>query len=87
MLAGGAFCKPAERNYSLIEEEATAVYKGLEDTRYYNLGCKKLHIGTNHQPLVNTLGKQSVADMPKQEAGQNQGEDNLLEVFDDLQPW
>jgi hypothetical protein len=51
------------------------------------VGWKKLHISTDHQPLVTTLCKPSVADVPKQEAGQNQGEDNVREVFDDLQPW
>jgi hypothetical protein len=64
VLAGGAFCEPAERKYSPIEGEATAIFKGLQDTRYYTLGCKKLHIATDHQPLVTTLGKQLVADVP-----------------------
>ena len=63
MLVGGAFCKPAERNYSPIEGEATAIFKGKQDTNYYTQGCKKLHIATDHQPLT-TIGKQSVADVP-----------------------
>ena len=62
-MAGGAFCKPADRNYSLIEGEATAIFKGLQDTKYYTLGCKSLHVTTDHQPLVTTLDKQSVADV------------------------
>ena len=33
-------------------------------TKYYTLGCKSLHVATDHQPLVTTLGKQSVADVP-----------------------
>ena len=64
VLAGVAFCKPVERNYSLKEGEATAIFKGLQDTKYYTLVCKKLHIATDHQPLVATLGTQSVADVP-----------------------
>jgi hypothetical protein len=40
MLAGGAFCNPAEKNYSPIEGEGTTIFKGLQDTRYYTLGCK-----------------------------------------------
>jgi hypothetical protein len=32
VLAGGAFCIPAERNYSPIEGEASAIFKGLQDT-------------------------------------------------------
>ena len=61
VLAGGAFCKPAERNYSPVEGEATAIFKGLKDTKYYTLGCKSLHVATDHQPLVvvTTLGTQS----------------------------
>ena len=27
-------------------------------------GCKNLHVATDHQPLVTTIGKQSVADAP-----------------------
>ena len=55
VLTGGAFCKPEERNYSEIEGAATAILKGLQD----GMGCKKLHMATDHQPLVTTLGKQS----------------------------
>jgi hypothetical protein len=51
VLAGGALCKPTERNYSPIDNSQ-------------ELGCKKVHIATNHQPLVTTLGKQSVANVP-----------------------
>ena len=32
VLAGGAFCNAAEKNYSPIEGEATAIVKGLHDT-------------------------------------------------------
>ena len=73
MLAGGAFCKPAERNYSPIEGEATALFKGLKDTKYYTLRCKRLHVATDHQPLVTTLS-------------QDQGEDHVLEFQHDPQP-
>ena len=37
VLAGGAFCKKSEKNYSPIEGEATAIVKGLRDTKYYTL--------------------------------------------------
>ena len=63
VLAGGTFCNPAERNYSPIEGEATAILKGLKDTKYYTLGCKKLFIATDHQPLTTTLGPQALADV------------------------
>ena len=64
VLARGAFCKPAERNYSPIEGEATAILKCLQHTKHYTLGCKSLHVTTDHQSLVTTLGMQSVADVP-----------------------
>ena len=64
VLAGGALCKPAERNYNPIEDEATSIFKGLQYTKYYTLECNSLHVATDHQPLVTTLGKQSVADVP-----------------------
>jgi hypothetical protein len=38
VLAGGAFCNPAERNYSPFKREARAIFKGLQDTKYYTLG-------------------------------------------------
>ena len=41
-----------------------AIFKGLQDTKYYTLGCKSLHVATDHQPLVTTLSKQSMADVP-----------------------
>ena len=34
VLAGGHFCNKAEKNYSPIEGEATAVARGLQDTKY-----------------------------------------------------
>ena len=37
VLAGGHFCNKAEENYSPIDGEATAVAKGLQDTKYYTL--------------------------------------------------
>ena len=39
-------------------------YSRANDTKFYTLGCKSLHIATDHQPLVATLGNQSVADVP-----------------------
>ena len=57
-MAGGAFCKLGVRNYSPIEDEATAIFKGLKDTKYYTLGCKSLHVAIDHQPLVTALGTQ-----------------------------
>ena len=63
MLASGHFCNKAEKNYSPIEGEATAVAKGLQDTKYYTMGCKNLYVATDHASLVTVLGNQSLADL------------------------
>jgi len=63
VLCGGHFCNKAEQNYAPIEGEATAIARGLEDTKYYTMGCKKLYVATDHKPLVAVLGDQSLADV------------------------
>ena len=63
VLAGGHFCNPAEQSYYPIEREATAVAKGLDDTKYYSKGCKHLYVATDHKSLVSVLGDQSLADV------------------------
>ena len=63
MLCGGHFCNKAEQNYAPIEGEATAIARGLEDTKYYTMGCKQLYVATDHKPLVAVLGDQSLADV------------------------
>ena len=45
------------------EGEATAIDRGLEDTKYYTMGCKQLYVATDHKPLVSVLGDQSLADV------------------------
>ena len=64
VLDGGAFSNPEERNYSPLEGEATSISKGLQDTKFYTLGCKSLQIATDHRPLVATPVMQSVAEVP-----------------------
>ena len=44
VLAGGKFCSKTEENYLPVEGEAMAVAKGLEDTKYYTLGCQNLYV-------------------------------------------
>jgi hypothetical protein len=63
MLVDGHFCNKAEENYSPIEGEATALAKGLQDTKYYTIGCKNLYVVTDHSALVTVLGDQSMADV------------------------
>ena len=61
VLAGGKFCNKAEQEYPPVEGEATAVAKGLKDTKYFTLGCKDLYVATDHKSLVTILGDQSLA--------------------------
>ena len=63
VLCGGHFCNKAEQNYSPIEGEAMAIARGLEDTKYYTMGCKHLFVATDHKPLVSVLGDQSLANV------------------------
>merc|ERR1719508_721702 len=56
VLAGGHFCNKAEENYSPIEGEATAVAKGLQDTKYYTMGCKNLCLATSLWRTCRTPG-------------------------------
>ena len=55
-LAGSRFLKPAERNYAPVEGEALGVARGLEQTKYFTMGCDNLLVVTDHSPLVKVLG-------------------------------
>ena len=63
VLCGAHFCNKAEQNYSPIQGEAMAIARGLEDTKYYTMGCTQLFVATDHKPLVSILGDQSLADV------------------------
>ena len=63
VLAGGHLCNKAEKNYSPIEGEANALARGLQDTKYYTMGCPNLYVATDHASLVTVLGDQSLADV------------------------
>ena len=63
VLAGGAFCKKAEKNYWPIEGEAAAIVKGLRDTKYYTLGCQHLYVATDHKPLIGIFGDKNLVDI------------------------
>ena len=55
-LAGSRFLQDAERRYASIEGEALAVAWGLEQTRYFTLGCDDLLVVTDHKFLTKLLG-------------------------------
>ena len=56
--AGSRFTSEAESRYSPTEGEATAVAWSLNKSRFFTLGCKKLTIATDHQPLLGLFSKQ-----------------------------
>ena len=55
-LASSRFLKPAERNYAPVEGEALGVAWGLEQTKYFTMGCNNLLVVTDHSPLIKVLG-------------------------------
>ena len=60
VLAGGRFTIPAETRYSPTEGEMLAVAVGLESSRYYTLGCRKLYVATDHKPLLSILNDRAL---------------------------
>merc|ERR1711942_90788 len=60
VLAGGRFTIPAESRYSPTEGEMLAVAAGLESSKYYMLGCKKLYVATDHKPLLSILNDRAL---------------------------
>ena len=55
-LAGSRFLHESEQNYWPTEGEMLAVAWALHDTRYFTLGCRDLHIQTDHRALIPLLG-------------------------------
>ena len=55
-LSGSRFLQDAEARYAPIEGEALAVAWGLEQTKYFTLGCDDLLVVTDHKPLTKILG-------------------------------
>ena len=55
--AGSRFTTEAESRYSPTEGEALAVSWSLNKSKFFTLGCKRLLIATDHQPLLGLLKK------------------------------
>ena len=49
VLAGSRFLSSAESNYVAIEGEALAVVWGLEQSKYFTMGCPTLTVVTDHK--------------------------------------
>ena len=55
---GSAALKPAWRNYSALELEATCVVWSLETLAYYLKGCAEFDLWTDHSPQVQAMKKE-----------------------------
>ena len=62
-LAGSRFLHQAEVNYWPTQGEMLAVAWALHDTRYFTLGCRDLHVQTDHRALVKLLGDKRLEDI------------------------
>ena len=63
-LAGSRFLSGAEERYAAIEGEALAIAWGLEQTRYFTMGCKDLIIVTDHKPLLRIFNDRTLDEIP-----------------------
>ena len=63
-LAGSRFLSSAEARYAAIEGEALAIAWGLEQTRYFTMGCENLVVVTDHKPLVKIFGDRTLDEIP-----------------------
>ena len=62
-LAGSRFLKSSEEHYAPIEGEALAITWGLEQTKYFTLGCDQLTIATDHKPLIKVYGDRTLDEI------------------------
>ena len=60
VFAGSRFTKGAETRYSPTEGEALAVAWALEHAKMFVLGCNKLLVATDHEPLLGILNDRSL---------------------------
>ena len=62
-LAGSRFLRTSERNYAPVEGECLGIAWGLEQTRYFTLGCEKLIVITDHKPITKIFGDKALDDI------------------------
>lgn len=62
-LAGSRFLSSTEQHYAPIEGEALAITWGLEQTRFFTLGCSNLTIVTDHKPLTKIFGDRTLDEI------------------------
>ena len=62
-LAHSRFLSKAEENYWPTEGEALVVAWALEDSKFFTIGCRDLHIQTDHRLLVRLLGDKELDEI------------------------
>ena len=62
-LAGSRFLTPAEQHYAAIVGEGLAITWGLEQTKYFTLGCQQLLVATDHKPPIKIYGDQTLDEI------------------------
>ena len=77
-LAGSRFLHKAEQNYWPTEGELLAVAWALHDTRYFTLGCRDLHVQTDHRALVRLLGDKNLDEIDNR---------RLVNLKEKTMPW
>ena len=77
-LAGSRFLHQAEANYWPTEGEMLAVAWALHDSRYFTLGCRDLHVQTDHRALVKLLGDKNLEDIDNR---------RLVNLKEKTMPW
>jgi len=60
-MVGSRFVAPAEQRYAPIEGEALAVVWGLEQTKFFTIGCENIRIFT--KPLVKIFGDRTLDEI------------------------
>ena len=77
-LAGSRFLHQAEERYWPTEGEMLAVAWALHDTRFFTIGCRDLHIQTDHRALVKLLGDKNLDEMDNR---------RLINLKEKTMPW
>ena len=62
-MVGSRFLRGPELRYAAVEGESLAIAWGLEQTKYFTLGCDDLLIVTDHKPLVKIFGDRTLDEI------------------------
>ena len=87
--AGSKFTSQAEANYSPTEDEALAVAYALDHSKIFTLGCHKLIVSVDHQPLLGILNDRGLSSISNRRL-QNLKESTFpwrFKVFYNLRKW